>query len=48
MAISFWYSVVFYTSQVLEIVKIAENDIFSLVSSSLMSIFNPNVGHQEK
>ena len=32
----------------LEVVNNAENDIFSLVSSSLMSIFSPNVGHQEK
>ena len=29
-------------------VKIAENDIFLLVSSCLMSIFSPNVGHQKK
>ena len=37
-----------YTSQVLEVVKNAENDIFSLISSSLMSFFNSNIGHQEK
>ena len=29
-----------YTSQVLEFVKNAENDIFSLVSSNLKSIFS--------
>ena len=28
--------------------KNAENDIFLLVSSNLMSIFSPNLGHQEK
>ena len=44
----FWYSAMLYTSQVLEVVKDAENYIFSLVSSNLMSIFSPNVGHQEK
>ena len=32
----------------LEVVKNAENDIFSLVSSNLMSIFIPNVDHQKK
>ena len=48
LSISFWYSVVLYISQVLEVVKTAENDIFSLISSSLMSIFSPNEGHQEK
>ena len=48
MSISFWYSAVLYTSQVLEVVKTAENDIFSLVSSNVMSIFSPNIGHQEK
>ena len=37
-----------YTSQVLEVVKNAENYIFSHVSSSSMSIFSRNVGHQEK
>ena len=39
--ISFWYSAVLYTSQMLEIIKNAENDIFSLISWSLMSIFSP-------
>ena len=29
-------------------VKNAENDIFSLASSNLMSIFSPNIGHREK
>ena len=48
ISISFWYSAVPYTSRVLEGVKNAENDIFSLVSSYLMSIFGPNIGHQEK
>ena len=48
MSISFWYSAVLYTSQVLEVVKNAENDIFSLVSSNLMSNFSLNIGHQEK
>ena len=48
MSICFWYSAVFYTSQVLEGVENAENDIYSLISSSLMSICNPNVGHHEK
>ena len=38
----------FYTSQVLELVKNAANDIFSLVSSNLMSIFSQNIGHQEQ
>ena len=38
-------SAVLYTSQVLEGVK---NDIFWLISSNLMSIFSPNIGHQEK
>ena len=33
-----WYSAVRYTSQVLEVIKNAENDIISLVSSSFMSI----------
>ena len=47
MSISFWYSVVLYTSQVLKVVKNAENDIFLLVSSNLMSIFSPNIGHQQ-
>ena len=42
-----WYSIVLYTSQVLEVIKNTKNDIFSLVSSNLMSIFSPNVGHQE-
>ena len=37
-----------YTSQVLEVVKNAENDIFLPVSSNLMSIFRLNEGHQEK
>ena len=38
-----------YTSQVLEVVKNAKKiDIFSLVSSNLMPIYRPNVGHQEK
>ena len=46
--IFFWYSVVLYTSQVLEVVTNAENDIFSLVSLCLMSIFSLNIGHQEK
>ena len=32
----------------LEIVKNVENDIFSPFSSNLMSIFSPNVGHQDK
>ena len=32
----------------LELVKIVEKDINSLVSSCLMSIFSTNVGHQEK
>ena len=31
-----------------EVVKNAENDIFSLVSPCLMSVFSPNVGHQYK
>ena len=44
MSISFWYSAVLYTSQVLEVVK---NDIFSLVSSNLTYIFSPNTGNQE-
>ena len=35
-----------YTSQVLEVVKNAENEIFLLVSSNLMSNFSLNVGHQ--
>ena len=48
MSISFWYSAVLYTSQALEVVKNAENDIFSLVSSNSISIFSPNVDHQEK
>ena len=48
MSIYFWYSAVLYTSQLLEFVKNAENDIFSLVSSNLISIFNSDVGHQEK
>ena len=45
MSITFWYSVVLYISQVFEVVKKAEYDIFSLVSSCLMSIFSPNVVH---
>ena len=48
MSISFCYSAVLYNSQVLEVVKNAENDIISLVSSNLTSIFRPNIGHQEK
>ena len=48
MSIYFWYSVVLYTSQVVEVVKNAEKDIFLLVSSCLISIFGPKVGHQEK
>ena len=40
------FSAVLYI-QVFEVVKNAENDIFSLVSSNLMSIFSLNVGHQE-
>ena len=48
MSISFWYSAVLYKSQVFEFVKNAENDIFSLVSLNLTSIFSPNIGHQEK
>ena len=38
----------FYSTQVLEVVKNSENDIFSFVSSSLMSIFSPDIGDQEK
>ena len=37
-----------YISQVLEVVRNAENYIFSLVSSNLLSIFSSNVGHPEK
>ena len=44
----FLYSAVLCTSQVFEVIKNAENDIFSLVSSNLMSIFTPNKGHKEK
>ena len=44
----FLYSAVLDTSQVLEVVKNAEKDIVLLISSNLMSIFSPNVGHQEK
>ena len=39
ISVSFWYSVVLYTSQVLEVVTNAEKDKFSLISSCLMSIF---------
>ena len=46
--IFFWYSAVLYTSQVLEVIKNAENDIFSLISLSLMFIFSQNIGHQDK
>ena len=35
---SFWYSSVLYASQELEVVKNAENDIFSLNFLSLVSI----------
>ena len=46
--IFFWYSIVLYISQVLEVVTNAENNIFSLISSFLMSILISNIGHQEK
>ena len=35
-----------FSNQVLEVVKNADNDIFSSVSLSSMSIFSPNVDHQ--
>ena len=47
MSIVVWHSVMLYTGQVLDVVKNPENDIFSLVSSYLMFIFSPNVGHKE-
>ena len=48
LSVSFWYSGVLYTSQVLEGAINPEKDIFSLVSSSLMSIFRADVRRQEK
>ena len=36
-----------YTSQVLEVVKNTESDLYLLVSSNLMSTLSPNVGHLE-
>ena len=41
------FGIQFCSILVLEVVKNTENDTFSLISSSLMSIFSPNVGHQE-